>query len=173
MFTFSFTLPVWWYVIEKLLIHLYWELKERLSELFSTVLCMGVHCDHNQNHMSSSYQWTRASWCSFKRRLIGLCCAYTAFLCEVSILGIIFVCVYVYVGCYENGCQYQCSWLPEKTPHLWNSAIIASCHLFRDSLAIFLYTTEEINYEQSFSTKFFTPQAVSITSSPIKDITTK
>jgi len=100
----------------------------------------------------------RASWCSFKRRLIGLCCAYTAFLCEVSILGIIFVCVYVYVvGCYENGCQYQCSWLPEKTPHLWNSAIIASCHLFRDSLAIFsLYDRRDKLWTEFFH-KIFHP----------------
>jgi len=36
-----------------------------------------------------------------------------------------------------------------------------------------LYTTEKINYQQIFSTKFFTPQTVSITSSPIKDITLK
>ena len=39
------------------------------------------------------------------------------------------------------------------------------------SLESLLYLTREINYQQIYSTIFFTPQATSITSSQIKDIT--
>jgi len=54
-----------------------------------------------------------------------------------------------------------------------NSFTISLYHLLCDSLAITaLYTIEEINYKQ-ISTKFFTHQAISITSSPLKDITAK
>jgi len=54
-----------------------------------------------------------------------------------------------------------------------NSFTISSYHSFCDSMAISSLYDRKDKLSTDFSTKFFTRQAVSITSSQIRDITTK